>query len=72
MKQTTITEKIVDRSSTESGENRSEKSSESPVTNEQQIAPTDSIDNTENKDDEQEPQKNLHIELKPPSACKMI
>jgi hypothetical protein len=76
VKQTIITENISDESSSESEKIQQEKSAESPVTNDQQILPTDSIDEHEKKDEEQEqtddqPQ-NIKIELKDPSACKSI
>jgi len=76
VKQTIITENISDESSSESEKTQQEKSAESPVTNDQQILPTDSIDEHEKKDEEQEqtddqPQ-NIKIELKDPSACKII
>ena len=77
MKQVVIAEKVPDESPVEEAEvNPPEKPAESPVTNEQEIVPTDENEKKKEEGEEQEqteePAKKLHIELKDPSACKII
>ena len=77
VKQTVINENSSDESSSISEQNQPEKPTESPVTNDQTIAPTVSTDENEKKDEEQEEpsdieEKNTTIQLKNPSACKII
>ncbi len=70
VKQTTIAEKPPEQPSLEPVESIPEKPSESPTTNEQSLTPTEFTNESDKKDDEPVPPKDLHIELKPITACK--
>ena len=77
IKQAIVIEKTPDEPTPEPETTSTENPPEPVVPTEQPITPTDATDQNEKKDDEPteqpaEPPKNIHIELKPTSACKTI